>query len=180
MAGKTFSRSRYLLTNVRFFGVTLGDTINSMNTIHKNSPSLYQRRLRTRRGFTLLEMVIVLGIIGLIIGGAIGVMGKVGDGAAIQRVKGDFNSLGSVLKMYKINNGFYPSTAQGLNALVTRPSGSPAPKSWTALADRVPVDPWGLEYVYRFPGSKIATEFELITRGKDGQIGTADDISSQD
>lgn len=134
----------------------------------------------SRRGFTLLEMVIVLGIIGLIIGGAIGVMGKVGEGAAIQRVKGDFNSLGSVLKMYKINNGFYPSTAQGLKALVNRPSGSPVPKSWTALADRVPTDPWGQEYIYRFPGSKVATEFELVTKGKDGQLGSDDDISSQD
>lgn len=132
------------------------------------------------RGFTLLEMVIVLGIIGLIIGGAIGVMGKVGEGAAIQRVKGDFNSLGSVLKMYKINNGFYPTTAQGLKALVSRPGGSPVPKSWTALADRVPMDPWGQEYSYRFPGSKVATEFELVTKGKDGQLGTDDDMSSQD
>ncbi|TAE92089.1 MAG: type II secretion system protein GspG [Verrucomicrobia bacterium] len=156
------------------------DTKFFMNTTHTYCQTHATRRLSSQRGFTLLEMVIVLGIIGLIIGGAIGVMGKVGDGAAIQRVKGDFNSLGSVLKMYKINNGFYPSTSQGLNALVTRPSGSPAPKSWTALADRVPLDPWGLEYVYRFPGSKVATEFELITRGKDGQLGTSDDISSQE
>jgi general secretion pathway protein G len=136
--------------------------------------------LRSSQGFTLLEMVIVLGIIGLIIGGAIGVMGKVGEGAAIQRVKGDFNSLGSVLKMYKINNGFYPSTAQGLKALVTRPSGAPIPRSWTALADRVPLDPWGQEYVYRFPGSKNPSEFELVTRGKDLQLGTDDDMSSQE
>jgi general secretion pathway protein G len=142
--------------------------------------SYTQRNKRNLKGFTLLEMVIVLGIIGLIIGGAISVMGKVGEGAAIQRVKGDFNSLGSVLKMYKINNGFYPSTAQGLKALVTRPGGAPAPKSWTALADKVPLDPWGQEYTYKFPGSKVATEFELVTKGKDGQSGTEDDMSSQD
>lgn len=137
-------------------------------------------RIRRVKGFTLLEMVIVLGIIGLIIGGAISVMGKVGDGAAIQRVKGDFSSLGSVLKMYKINNGFYPSTAQGLKALVTRPGGTPVPKSWTALADKVPLDPWGQEYEYKFPGSKIPSEFELKTKGKDMQSGTDDDMSSQD
>jgi general secretion pathway protein G len=138
-----------------------------------------QRIKHMGKGFTLLEMVIVLGIIGLIIGGAIGVMGKVSDGAARERVKGDFQTLGSVLKMYKINNGFYPSTAQGLKALVTRPSGAPVPKSWTALADSVPMDPWGQEYGYRFPGSKVATEYELVSRGKDGQLGTDDDISSQ-
>jgi general secretion pathway protein G len=107
-------------------------------------------------------------------------MGKVGEGAAIQRVKGDFNSLGSVLKMYKINNGFYPSTAQGLKALVTRPGGTPAPKSWTALADKVPLDPWGQEYEYKFPGSKVPSEFELKTKGKDAIAGTEDDMSSQD
>ena len=94
-------------------------------------------------------------------------------------MKGDFNSIGSVLKMYKINNGFYPTTAQGLKALVSRPSGAPAPKSWTALADSVPTDPWGQEYNYKFPGGKVATEFELISKGKDGQLGTEDDMSSQ-
>lgn len=139
-----------------------------------------QQRKRNRRGFTLLEMVIVLGIIGLIIGGAIGVFGKVTEGAAMQTVKSDFNSMTSVLKMYKINNGFYPSTAQGLKALVSRPGGAPAPKSWTQLADRVPLDPWGQEYQYKFPGSKVATEFELISKGKDGQLGTEDDKSSQE
>lgn len=139
----------------------------------------FPRVIRNRNGFTLLEMVIVIGIIGLIIGGAIGLMKGIGDGAAVTRVKGDFSSIGSVLKMYKINNGFYPSTAQGLKALVTRPSGAPAPKSWTALAESVPVDPWGNEYVYKFPGSKMPTEFELVSKGKDGQLGTEDDMSSQ-
>lgn len=152
------------------------------NLTNSNMKTNYKQNQwkRNRKGFTLLEMVIVLGIIGLIIGGAIGVMGKVGEGAAIQRVKGDFNSLGSVLKMYKINNGFYPSTAQGLKALVSRPGGAPVPKSWTQLADSVPIDPWGNEYMYKFPGSKVATEFELVTKGKDGQLGTEDDKSSQD
>lgn len=135
---------------------------------------------RNRKGFTLLEMVIVLGIIGLIIGGAIGVFGKVTEGAAMQTVKSDFNTMSSVLKMYKINNGFYPSTGQGLKALVTRPGGTPVPKSWVELAERVPLDPWGQEYMYKFPGSKVATEFELISKGKDGQTGTDDDKSSQD
>ena len=148
------------------------------NTMKMNKTHI--GRMRHAKGFTLLEMVIVLGIIGLIIGGAISVMGKVGEGAAIQRVKGDFNSLGSVLKMYKINNGFYPSTAQGLKALVTRPGGTPAPKSWTALADKVPIDPWGQEYEYKFPGSKVPSEFELKTKGKDAIAGSEDDMSSQD
>ncbi len=137
------------------------------------------KKIKKAAGFTLLEMVIVLGIIGLIIGGAIGVMGRVGAGAAVQRVKGDMQAMSSALKMYKINNGFYPSGAQGLKALVARPGGSPAPKSWTQLADRVPMDPWGQEYLYKFPGTKTPSEFEIISKGEDTQQGTEDDITSQ-
>ena len=135
-------------------------------------------------GFTLLEMVIVLGIIGLIIGGAISVMGKVGEGAAIQRVKGDFNSIGSVLKMYKINNGHFPSTAQGLRALVAKPTGDPQPMSWTQLTDRVPLDPWGQEYRYEFiqatDGEGQKDQFRIISTGKDLQLVTDDDIVHED
>ena len=143
----------------------------------QNPHRKYNRRKAA--GFTLLEMVIVLGIIGLIIGGAIGLLGNVGEGAAIQRVKGDMQAISSGLKMYKINNTFYPSSAQGLKALVTRPGGSPVPKSWTKLMDRVPQDPWGQEYIYKFPGTKIPGEFEIISKGKDTQQGTEDDITSQ-
>lgn len=152
-----------------------------MNT---HSANTHRRRSTHRpasvRGFTLLEMVIVLGIIAVILGGAIGVLGKVGDGAKLQRVEGDFNALGSALRTYKINAGQYPSTQQGLRALVTRPSGSPQPRRWASLMDSVPLDPWGQEYLYRFPGRKVATEFELISKGIDGQENTSDDISSQD
>lgn len=143
----------------------------------QNPHRKYNRRKAA--GFTLLEMVIVLGIIGLIIGGAIGVLGGVREGAAITTVKGDMQGIGSALKMYKINNTFYPSQAQGLKALVTRPGGSPVPKSWTKLMDRVPLDPWGQEYQYKFPGTKNKAEFEIISKGKDTQQGTEDDITSQ-
>jgi len=131
-------------------------------------------------GFTLLEMVIVLGIIALIIGGAMGLMGKVSDGAKIQRVEGDFNSITSALKMYKVNNGTYPSQQQGIRALVDKPSSSPEPRRWTRLMDRVPLDPWGNEYGYLFPGRKDKTEFELVSKGPDGVDGGTDDLSSQD
>lgn len=142
----------------------------------KNQPS---RRRRIRAGFSLLEMVIVLGIIAVILGGAIAVLGKVGEGAKLQRVDGDFNSIGSALKMYKINAGSYPTTQQGLEALVNRPNSQPVPKRWTRLADEVPMDPWNQPYEYKFPGSKDPTDYELISKGADTQLGTGDDISSQ-
>ena len=125
-------------------------------------------------------MVIVLGIIAVILGGSIAVLGKVGEGAKLQRVEGDFNAIGSALRTYKINAGHYPSTQQGLKALISKPSGTPKPRRWTSLMDSIPLDPWGQEYLYRFPGKKVATEFELVTKGKDGQENTDDDISSQD
>ncbi|BCX50046.1 type II secretion system protein G [Haloferula helveola] len=141
-----------------------------------------QNFLRTRRvraGFSLLEMVIVLGIIAVIIGGAITVMGRVGDGAKRTRVSGDFNSIGAALRMYQTNNGRFPSTSQGLEALVDKPSSEPRPKRWVKLLDEVPVDPWQNTYGYKFPGSSDKTTFEIISKGPDGIEGNEDDISSQ-
>ena len=137
-------------------------------------------KIRRRSGFTLLEMVIVLGIIAVLMGGSIALIGKVKDGAKLQRVGADFNAVGSALMTYKINAGFYPSTQQGLKALVTKPSGTPQPRRWTSLSKAVPLDPWGKEYGYRFPGKKDPTEFELISSGPDGMDNTQDDLSSQD
>ena len=135
----------------------------------------HSSRIRRLAAFTLLEMVIVLGIIAVLMGGSIALIGKVKEGAKLQRVGADFNAIGSALMTYKINAGTYPSTQQGLKALVTRPGGTPAPRRWTSLAKSVPTDPWGKEYSYRFPGQKDANEFEIYTTGPDGIT-----ISSQD
>lgn len=134
---------------------------------------------RKPAGFSLLEMVIVLGIIDVIIGGAITVMGRVGDGAKRTRVSGDFQSVGAALRMYQTNNGRYPTTSQGLDALVTKPGGTPIPKRWVKLMDEVPVDPWQEPYGYKFPGTHDPTTFEIISKGPDMTEGTEDDISSQ-
>lgn len=149
--------------------------INASMKIHHPSANF-----RRNSGFTLLEMVIVLGIIAVLLGGSIALIGKVKDGAKLQRVDSDFNSIGSALMTYKINAGTYPSSQQGLSALVTKPSSTPVPRRWTSLAKSVPTDPWGKEYRYIFPGSKDATEFELISDGPDGLANTQDDIRSQE
>ena len=142
----------------------------------------YQKSVRQRlaAGFTLLEMVIVLGIIAVLLGGSIALIGGIGDGAKLQRVDADFNAIGSSLKTYKLNAGNYPTQQQGLEALVTKPSSTPVPRRWTKIADRVPTDPWNNPYGYKFPGTKDPSEFELFSMGKDGQAGTEDDLSSQD
>ncbi len=145
-----------------------------MKTNHPTS------RLRRNSGFTLLEMVIVLGIIAMILGGAIFSMQKIGAAAKLKQVDSDFRSMQSALAMYKLNAGTFPTTQQGLKALVEKPSSTPVPRRWAQVMDKVSLDPWGVEYGYRFPGKKKANEFEIFSKGEDGQEGTGDDLSSQD
>jgi general secretion pathway protein G len=96
------------------------------------------------------------------------------------QARNDFASLTNALQMYRLNAGRYPTTEQGLDALVNRPAIDPQPRMWTQIADRVPLDPWARPYHYRWePGSKPDTEtFVLWSFGKDGKDGTADDIQS--
>ncbi len=138
------------------------------------------RHLRRAAGFTLLEMVIVLGIIAILLGGSIALIGGVGDGAKLQRVRSDFQSVGSALNTYRVNAGRYPTTQQGLAALVDKPTSTPVPRDWVRISKKIPVDPWQNAYGYKFPGSKDPSEFELISNGPDGIPNTPDDLSSQD
>ena len=135
---------------------------------------------RRRSGFTLLEMVIVLGIIAMILGGAIFAMRGIGDAAKLRQVESDFKSFQSALAMYKLNAGSYPTTQQGLKALVDKPASTPVPRRWVQVMSKVPTDPWDSDYVYKFPGKKRANEFEIISKGPDGMENTPDDLSSQD
>ncbi|MEI6177774.1 MAG: type II secretion system major pseudopilin GspG [Verrucomicrobiota bacterium] len=135
---------------------------------------------RRKVGFTLLEMVIVLGIIGIILGGIGYKMVGALESARYKTVTGDFKSMDSMLMQYKLNGGHYPTTSQGLKALVTKPSGTPVPRIWVQQIRDVPLDPWGGEYGYRFPGKKRANEYEIICKGPDGMENTPDDLSSQD
>lgn len=147
--------------------------------LHPTSTSV--RRPRTpARGFTLLEMVIVLGIIAMILGGAIFAMRGIGDAAKMKQVDADFKSLESALQMYKLNAGMYPTTQQGLKALQEKPGGTPQPRVWVQVMSKIPDDPWSSPYQYRFPGRKRANEFEIISKGPDGMENTGDDRSSQE
>jgi general secretion pathway protein G len=137
-------------------------------------------RFRRSSGFTLLEMVIVLGIIAMILGGAIFAMRGIGDAAKLRQVESDFKSFESALAMYKLNAGSYPTTQQGLKALQEKPTTTPVPRRWSQIMSKLPGDPWDQPYGYRFPGKKRASEFEMFSKGPDGQEGTADDLSSQD
>ncbi|NWK54001.1 type II secretion system major pseudopilin GspG [Verrucomicrobiaceae bacterium N1E253] len=145
-----------------------------------SSPFCHRSRRVLSSGFTLLEMVIVLGIIAMIMGGAIFTMQRISDSGAITVVEGDFSSINNALQSYKTNARSYPSQQQGLQALVEKPSTAPRPKRWTRILDEVPKDPWNNEYLYKYPGSKDRSRPEIISMGKDGLEGTEDDLSSQD
>ena len=129
------------------------------------------------RGFTLIELmvvVIILGILALYIGPKI-----MGEPEKAKRVKAkmDIATLETALKMYKLDNGVYPSTEQGLLSLVEMPETGVVPKNWRKGGyiekNRVPKDPWGNEFVYISPGAH--GDFDLISYGLDGVPGGEDE-----
>lgn len=126
-------------------------------------------------GFTLLEIMLVVMIIALLAGSAIYMMKGNLDVANDVRVRGDIQSLGTPLMVYRSSNGFLPTTEQGLKALVSKPESSPKPRNWQKLMDKIPIDPYGMEYNYTQPGVHNPDSYDLFSAGLDRIAGTADD-----
>lgn len=132
----------------------------------------------TRRGFTLIEMLVVIVVIA-ILAGLVGpmVFQNVGD-AKVSAAKAQLELFGLALDQYRLDNDYYPSTAQGLEALRTAPSGDPSARNWRGpyLKKPVPLDPWGRPYIYKSPGDSSKAGYDLLTYGRDGkQGGTGED-----
>jgi general secretion pathway protein G len=136
------------------------------------------------KGFTLIEIIVVVVIIGLLAAViAPNIFGQVEE-ARIKKSLSDLRALESALNLYRLDNFNYPTTDQGLQALVTKPSGSPEAKNWRkgGYIPRMPLDPWGTEYQFANPGSSGA-EFDLFTFGADGKLGGEEnnkDLSTAD
>ena len=128
-----------------------------------------------QQGFTLLEIMIVVGIIVILLGLAISKIGNPTGFAKQTAVRADVQAIGTQLQLYESMNGFYPTTEQGLQALVTQPSTDPRPTRWYQLFKQAPKDPWGSDYVYRCPGQKRPTSYELYSAGPDRRQDTEDD-----
>jgi general secretion pathway protein G len=130
---------------------------------------------KTPQGFTLLEIMLVVTIIGLLLTAAIfGFRGNVEYSRRV-RVQGDIQGITTQLKLYESMNGFYPTTEQGLRALAVQPDTDPKPSRWLQLFDKIPKDPWQSDYIYRCPGLKNPNGFDLYSAGPDRIPDTADD-----
>ncbi len=132
---------------------------------------------RKNQAFTLLEIMLVVTIIALLMGTAIWrLAGNVEVGRKV-RVQGDIQAISTQLKLYQSLNGFYPTTEQGLQALVTQPTTEPRPSRWTQLMTDVQKDPWAMPYIYVSPGKKNSTGYDLYSAGPDRTPDTGDDDS---
>lgn len=133
----------------------------------KANPLLARRRVQD--GFTLIELMVVLLIIGVLAALIVpNVLGRADD-ARVTAAKTDVNNLMQALKLYKLDNQRYPSAEQGLQALLTKPTTAPLPPNWKSYLDLLPNDPWGKPYVYLNPG--IKGEVDVMSLGADGQPG---------
>jgi general secretion pathway protein G len=128
-----------------------------------------------RSAFTLLEIMIVVSIIVILLGLAISRIGNPTGFAKSTAVRADIQSIGTQLMQYEAMNGFYPTTEQGIQALVTRADSDPRPTRWYQLFKDVPKDPWGTPYIYRCPGVKNPDKYDLYSAGPDRLPDTADD-----
>lgn len=129
------------------------------------------KQTRKHAGFTLLEVMVVMVIIGILAALIVpNVMGRLDD-AKIVAAKSDIAGLSQGLKLYRLDNGRYPTSEQGLAALVTKPNTEPLPQNWktNGYLDKLPKDPWGHDYKYLQPG--VHGEIDVFTQGADGAPG---------
>ena len=135
-----------------------------------------------RRAFTLLEILVVLAIIGLLAGLAITNIDKLFGGAQISTAQLFVReTMKTALTSYRIALGDYPSTADGLQALITRPATKGERWFGPYITDtKIPVDPWGEPYQYAYPGKRNKSGYDLWSKGPDKQDGTDDDLGNWD
>ncbi|OGA04828.1 MAG: type II secretion system protein GspG [Betaproteobacteria bacterium RIFCSPLOWO2_02_FULL_62_17] len=127
--------------------------------------------IRGQRGFTLLEIMVVVVILGILAALVVPKIISRPDEARVIAAKQDIASLMQALKLYRLDNQRYPSTEQGLQALLAKPTTSPIPLNWKpgGYIERLPKDPWGNPYGYLYPG--VRGEVDLFSYGADGAPG---------
>jgi general secretion pathway protein G len=136
----------------------------------RNSSRMSHRpRQALRRGFTLIELMVVLVILGVLAALIVPNVLDRTDDARATAARADINNLMQALKLYKLDNQRYPSAEQGLDALVKKPTGGAVPPNWRPYLEKLPADPWGRAYQFINPGVK--GEIDVFSLGADGQAG---------
>ena len=124
---------------------------------------------RSMRGFTLIELMVVIMILGVLAALVVPRVMSRPDEARVVAARQDIAQVMQALKLYRLDNSRYPTTEQGLQALVVRPTAGPVPSNWKSYLDKVPSDPWGRPYQYLNPG--VRGEIDVFSLGADGQAG---------
>ncbi|MCY4472188.1 MAG: type II secretion system major pseudopilin GspG [Kistimonas sp.] len=130
-------------------------------------------RLSRQLGFTLIEIMVVVVILGVLAALVIPNIVSRPDQAKVTVAQADIKAIASAMEIYRLDNGVYPTTEQGLEALVQEPSEEPAPRNWNrdGYLKKVPRDPWGNPYQYEQPGTRNPTGYDLYSLGADGRVG---------
>ncbi len=125
--------------------------------------------MRNQQGFSLIEIMVVVVILGILAALVVPKIIHRPDEARVVKGKQDVLAIQSALDLYKLDNGFYPSTDQGLQALAQKPSSTPTPQNWQPYLKSLPKDPWGRDYLYLNPGAH--DEVDVFTYGANGLQG---------
>ncbi len=128
-----------------------------------------KRNIRKQQGFTLIELMVVVVILAVLAAFAVPKLMDRPDEARLVKAKHDIGAISSALQLYKLDNYRYPTTDQGLEALVKEPTDEPAPRNWKQYLQQLPKDPWGNDYIYLSPGEH--GDYDLYTLGADGEEG---------
>ena len=136
--------------------------------------------MKKQLGFTLLEIMVVVVIMGMLASiVSFNVMGSKAD-AEVRKTRIDIKNIQQALDLYKLDNRRYPTTEQGLKALIKKPTASPVPKNWKkgGYVQELPEDPWGNKYQYANPGVHNPDSYDLYSFGPDQEEGSDDDIGN--
>ncbi len=133
--------------------------------------AMLRRHRRAESGFTLIEVMVVVIILGILAAAIVPKLMSRPDEARLVKARQDIRTLESALQLYRLDNFVYPTTEQGLTSLVDKPLDEPVPPNWKqgGYIERLPRDPWGNEYQYLNPG--VNGEIDIYSLGADGQTG---------
>lgn len=123
----------------------------------------------SNRGFTLIELMVILVVIGVLAALIVPNVLDRADDSRVTAARTDVNQLMQALRLYRLDNQMYPTSGQGLQALVARPTVGPVPSNWRPYVEKLPTDPWGRPYQYLNPG--IHGPVDVLSFGADGQPG---------